>query len=93
MKCTLTGADVVVAVAPQALAQARKDLQFLLVYIHSPGHQDTAWFCKDVLCSQQFLRFLSDNSILCFGASVRTEEGVSLTVTSPCVSMVASTQS
>ncbi len=65
---------------PQALAQARKDLQFLLVYVHSPGHQDTPHFCRSVLGSQQFIGFLADNRILCFGVSVKTEEGVSCIV-------------
>ena len=62
---------------PQALTQARKDLKFLLVYVHSPGHQDTSWFCKEVLCSQQFVQFVADNMMLCFGVSIKTEEGVS----------------
>lgn len=60
----------------EALAQARKDLQFLLVYVHSPGHQDAAWFCKEVMASREFIGFVASNMILCFGVSVKTEEGV-----------------
>ena len=30
---------------PLALDQAKQDLRFLLVYLHSPGHQDTFQFC------------------------------------------------
>lgn len=61
----------------QALTQARKDLRFLLVYVHSPGHQDTPTFCREVLGSQQFVDFVASNMMLCYGVSVRTEEGVS----------------
>ena len=30
---------------PLVLDQAKQDLRFLLVYLHSPGHQDTVQFC------------------------------------------------
>ena len=33
-------------VFPQALNRARQELRFLLVYLHSPGHQDTPLFCR-----------------------------------------------
>jgi len=30
----------------QALNEARRELQFMLVYLHSDSHQDTEYFCR-----------------------------------------------
>lgn len=65
-----------VASYQQALSQARGELKFLLVYLHSPGHQDTPHFCRAVLCSQVFADFLSERSVLLWCVAVNTEEGV-----------------
>ena len=61
----------------QAVSQARQDLKFLLVYLHSPAHQDTPIFCREVLCSQQLIDFVGDQ-LLVWGVSVHSEEGVRL---------------
>lgn len=59
----------------EAVKMSRCDLKFLLVYLHSPSHQDTEVFCKNVLCNDTFIKFLKDNDILLWGASVKTQEG------------------
>ena len=59
----------------QALSKARTDLQFLLVYIHSPLHRDTPKFCREVLCSQEFMDFVG-NRLLMWGIGLTTQEGV-----------------
>ena len=43
-------------VFPQALNRARQELRFLLVYLHSPGHQDTPLFCRYSHVSSSTLR-------------------------------------
>ena len=65
--------------APQALSKAREELQFLLVYIHSPAHRDTPKFCQDVLCSQEFIDFV-DERMLFWGVGINTQEGVCVCV-------------
>ena len=60
----------------QAVSQARQDLKFLLVYLHSPAHQDTPRFSREVLCSQQLVDFVA-GQLLVWGISVHSEEGVS----------------
>ena len=57
----------------QALETAKRELKFLVVYLHSPGHQDADRFCRQTLCSPQFTEFLQDKVL--FGASVETNEG------------------
>ena len=37
---------IVSTCALQALSDARQQLKFLLVYLHSPHHQDTPHFCR-----------------------------------------------
>jgi FAS-associated factor 2 len=59
----------------EALEEAKNNLKFLLVYLHSPGHQDTPRFCHEVLSSDEFMELLSSNNCLLFGVSVNSEEG------------------
>lgn len=54
---------------------SRSELKFLVVYLHSPSHQDTDSFCRNVISSDIFIKFLKDNDILLWGASVKTQEG------------------
>ena len=55
-----------------ALAHAAD--KYLLLYIHSPLHQDTDRFCRRTLCSEAFVSFASDN-LLCWAGSIDTKEG------------------
>ncbi|KAL5493768.1 hypothetical protein EMCRGX_G014992 [Ephydatia muelleri] len=63
----------------QALEQARQELRFLLVYLHSPGHQDTAEFCTTILANKEFIDFVSANCVL-WAVGVNTEEGSRMVV-------------
>eukprot|EP00795_Rhopilema_esculentum_P013042 gene13041-3817_t len=58
----------------QALSDAKKELRFLLVYLHSGSHQDTPTFCKDVLCNPGFKEYINGN-MLFWGCDVNTCEG------------------
>ncbi|XP_071451650.1 FAS-associated factor 2 [Hetaerina americana] len=57
-----------------ALAHAKRDLRFLIVYLHSPQHQDTPTFCRSTLGDQEFVAFV-DSQALFWGCSVTTPEG------------------
>lgn len=59
----------------QALDEAKKELQFLLVYLHSDLHQDTDEFCTDILGHNEVVSYLSNNRIIFWGCSIRKPEG------------------
>uniref|UniRef100_A0A0N4ZKL0 UBX domain-containing protein n=1 Tax=Parastrongyloides trichosuri TaxID=131310 RepID=A0A0N4ZKL0_PARTI len=59
----------------EAVKISRNELKFLLIYLHSPSHQSTDTFCKNVLTNEIFIKYLKDNNILLWGASVKTSEG------------------
>lgn len=59
----------------EALNDARQQLKFLLVYLHSPLHQHSPQFCRTVLATQEFTDFTRRQSILVWAISVNTEEG------------------
>ena len=59
----------------QALEEAKRDLKFLLVYLHSEQHEDTQHFCQTVITSELFDDFLIENNILFWSSSVTTAEG------------------
>jgi len=58
----------------QALEEAKRDLRFLLVYLHCPSHQDTDDFCKNVICSPELINFVSEHVIF-WACSVDSGEG------------------
>jgi len=47
----------------QALNTAKKDLQFLLVYLHGDDHQDTRHFCRSTLCNEAVVAFIEAHSL------------------------------
>ena len=59
----------------QALEKAKKDLQFLLVYLHCPSHQDTDEFCERVICSPELTNFTSEQNVIFWACSVDSGEG------------------
>ena len=59
----------------QALEEAKRDLRFLLVYLHCEDHQDTDTFCREVLSSQTVRQQVEDLNILFWSCSVRKAEG------------------
>ncbi|XP_076457146.1 FAS-associated factor 2-like [Babylonia areolata] len=50
----------------QALNDAKRELRFLLVYLHGDDHQDTDSFCRNTLCNSEVTNFF--NSRLLFWA-------------------------
>ena len=59
----------------QALEEAKRDLRFLLVYLHCEDHQDTDRFCREVLSSQTVTQQIEDLNIMFWACSVRKMEG------------------
>ena len=58
----------------QALDAAKRDLKFLVVYLHSHNHDDTDQFCIDTLCTQVFTSFLAQNDFLFWAGDIRKSE-------------------
>ena len=58
-----------------SLAEAKKDLKFLLVYLHSPGHQDTEEFCREIFTHSEVVSYITRNNILCWSSTVELPEG------------------
>ena len=59
----------------QVLEEAKRDLRFLLVYLHSEDHQDTDNFCRNVLSSEAVKGELETSNIILWGCSVSKTEG------------------
>lgn len=62
-----------------AVAQAFQNSRFLLVYIHSPMHEDTNKFCRQVLCTQSFSTFV-DNEVMMWAGQIWDPEAYSLSI-------------
>lgn len=58
----------------QVLEEAKRELKFLIVYLHSDAHQDTEKFCRGTLCDNRLVEYVSQN-MLFWGCSVRRQEG------------------
>ena len=56
------------------LEAAKKDLKFLLVYLHCEEHQHTPHFCSSVLADPELVAYVSE-SMLFWACSVRKPEG------------------
>ncbi len=59
----------------RALEDAKKDLRFLLVYLHSPNHQDTDEFCRRTIASSALQEFVANMNVIVWACSVDTAEG------------------
>lgn len=57
-----------------ALRRAREEYKFLLVYLHSPDHENTPAFIEQTLCSELVVQFLNENFIV-WGGNIRASEG------------------
>ena len=51
----------------QAVSQAYQASKFLMVYLHSPLHEDSHRFCQGTLCSDNFRRFADENVLVWSG--------------------------
>nr|CAG4641939.1 EOG090X0B12 [Eurycercus lamellatus] len=58
----------------QVLNEAKKDLKFLLVYLHSKDHQDTERFCRRTLSDPQVIQYINENCLM-WACNVDTSEG------------------
>lgn len=58
----------------QVLNEAKKELKFLLVYLHSKDHQDTNKFCRQTLCNPEVIGFINSNCLM-WACSVNSLEG------------------
>lgn len=50
-----------------AVVHAFRQHKLLLVYIHSPLHEDTGAFCENALCSQNVTRYIDENTVFWSG--------------------------
>ncbi|CAH3168286.1 unnamed protein product [Porites lobata] len=58
----------------QALDDAKRELRFLLVYLHSSEHQDTDQFCSSTMTNEGFREYVNGN-MLFWAANVKSPEG------------------
>ncbi|XP_065844048.1 FAS-associated factor 2-like [Oscarella lobularis] len=58
-----------------AVAKARRDINFLLVYLHSWEHEQTDRFCRDVVCSSGFVEYVERNNVIMWACDVNSHEG------------------
>lgn len=58
----------------QALNDAKRELKFLLIYLHGDDHQDTAPFCRDTLSNRELINFVNGH-MLFWACSVNYPEG------------------
>jgi len=59
----------------QALELAKRELRFMLVYLHSEDHQDTHQFCSSTLADQEVVDYVSQGMVF-WACSVRRPEGL-----------------
>ena len=60
-----------------AVQRAFQQSKFLLIYIHSPMHEDTPRFCHQVMCTQSFAQFANENFV-CWSGRVWDPEAYDL---------------
>uniref|UniRef100_A0A8C4TIB6 Fas associated factor family member 2 n=1 Tax=Erpetoichthys calabaricus TaxID=27687 RepID=A0A8C4TIB6_ERPCA len=58
----------------QALNDAKRELRFLLVYLHGDEHQDTDEFCRNTLCTEEVVNFVNTR-MLFWACSTAKPEG------------------
>ncbi|MED6266625.1 FAS-associated factor 2 [Characodon lateralis] len=58
----------------QALNDAKRELRYLLVYLHGDDHQDTDEFCRSTLCTEEVVTFLNTR-MLFWACSTSKPEG------------------
>ncbi|KAK7922592.1 hypothetical protein WMY93_009494 [Mugilogobius chulae] len=58
----------------QALNDAKRELRYLLVYLHGDDHQDTDEFCRSTLCTEEVITFIN-TQMLFWACSTSKPEG------------------
>jgi len=59
----------------QVLEEAKRELKFLMVYLHCDEHQDTNRFCTEVLSNPLVVDQVAANNIIFWGCKVSRPEG------------------
>jgi len=59
----------------QVLEEAKRELKFLMVYLHCEEHQDTNRFCTEVLSNPLVVEQVATSNIILWGCSVSRPEG------------------
>lgn len=77
----------------QAATLAHQQFKFLLVYLHSPDHEDTDNYVRNVLCSPEVVDYINQQFV-CWGGDVRKPDAFNLSgrlniSTYPCVALLA----
>uniref|UniRef100_A0A5S6QUB1 UBX domain-containing protein n=1 Tax=Trichuris muris TaxID=70415 RepID=A0A5S6QUB1_TRIMR len=57
-----------------ALKDAKKELCYLIVYLHSGYHADVDRFCQNVICNPEFIRFIGRRNLF-WACNVNSDEG------------------
>ncbi|KAG2179929.1 hypothetical protein INT43_003716 [Umbelopsis isabellina] len=65
----------------QALENAKRNLNFLMVVLQSDEHDDTTAFSRDTLTSGELINYLRENNIITWGGNVRETEGYQVSTT------------
>lgn len=70
----------------QALDAAKKDVKFLLIILLSPEHDDTDFFVRGTLLSQEVVEFINDpaNNIILWGGNVLDSEAYQVSLEYNC---------
>lgn len=58
-----------------AVSDAKKELRFLLIYLHSDHHPEAQDFCSNVLIHREVVNYLTRNRILFWASSINSTEG------------------
>ncbi|CAD5234368.1 unnamed protein product [Bursaphelenchus xylophilus] len=58
-----------------AVSEARRQVKYLVVYLHNPSSPSADIFARGYLLSPRFIEFMARNECLIWGASIRTSEG------------------
>lgn len=77
----------------QAAAAAHQQFKFLFVYLHSPEHDDTDSYVREVLCSPSVVSYVNEHFV-CWGGDIRRPDAFNLSTrlnisTYPCVALLA----
>ena len=58
----------------KARDEAKKQIRFLLIYLHDSGSEETELFCRDTLCHPLSVEFLN-RKVIFWGCSIAKPEG------------------
>ncbi|KAI9591464.1 thioredoxin-like protein [Syncephalis fuscata] len=65
----------------QALEDGKRDLKFLLIYLHSEEHDNADKFCRTVLTSTQLCDFVDRHQFICWAGDIEDQEAFQVSTT------------